>query len=168
MMSWMSLTRTAREGRQCAEGETREHLSEGLAARPTARPMESPSPPAWRPEERHIPAPKPDNEVERLRFTQSLQVFDTVPDESIDEITLFLSGAFKVPIVLVSIVDAERQWFKSRVGLEASETPREVSFCAHTFIPESPEVLLVSDATKDPRFHHNALVLGPPFIRFYC
>ncbi|GFH31617.1 protein kinase domain-containing protein, partial [Haematococcus lacustris] len=75
---------------------------------------------------------------------------------------------FKVPIALVSLVDKERQWFKSVQGLDTDHTDRKSSFCAWTLLPQHPEVLVVEDATKDARFSANMLVTGPPDIRFYA
>jgi GAF domain-containing protein len=76
---------------------------------------------------------------------------------------------FGVPIVLVSLVDSERQWFKSSVGLQGvTETARHSSFCAWTLLPQDPECLVVSDARSDARFRNNPLVSGPPYIQFYA
>merc|ERR1719195_2429005 len=77
----------------------------------------------------HTPCPRTDNEDARLSYLHSLSILDTVPDPAIDNIVEFLARLFKVPIALVSILDSERQWFKARTGLEASETPRDWSFC---------------------------------------
>ncbi len=93
-------------------------------------------------------------------------MLDTAADPQLDDLVRFTATAFGVPIVLVSLVDVHRQWFKARVGLEACETSREVSFCAHAIL--TPRVMVIPDATRDPRFHDNPLVLGPPHIRFYA
>uniref|UniRef100_A0A6B2LR86 GAF domain-containing protein n=1 Tax=Arcella intermedia TaxID=1963864 RepID=A0A6B2LR86_9EUKA len=98
----------------------------------------------------------------------SLHVLDTPPDLPFDRITSLASRLFKVPIALVSLVDAHRQWFKSRYGLEASETPRHCSFCAYAVLEDAPDIFVVLDSLKDPRFRENPLVLGPPFVRFYA
>lgn len=108
----------------------------------------------------------PLNEVERLAALRSLQLLDTEPEERFDRITRIAQRAFRVPIALVSLVDAQRQWFKSRQGLCACETSRDVSFCGHAILDNGP--LIVSNALQDPRFDHNPLVVGDPNIRFYA
>jgi diguanylate cyclase (GGDEF)-like protein len=113
-----------------------------------------------------LPAPLPEDEAARLRALHSLTILDTAPDEHFDRITRIAKRLFDVPTALVSLVDAERQWFKSRLGLEASETPRDISFCGHAITGEDP--LVVRDALEDPRFHDNPLVTGDPKIRFYA
>lgn len=85
-----------------------------------------------------------------------------------DDITRLVSTIFGAPIALVSLVEQERQWFKSVVGLQVTETPRSTSFCAWTLLPVNPEVLVVENALEDPRFRDNSLVTGPPYIRFYA
>jgi len=107
----------------------------------------------------------PPDEAERLRALRRLQLLDSGPAESFDTVTRLVSVALRLPIVLVSLVDADRQWFKSRVGLEAPETPRNVSFCTHAVFARRP--LVIPNATRDPRFEDNPLVTGPPFIRSY-
>jgi len=97
-----------------------------------------------------------------------LNVLDTAPEDRFDDITKLCCMIFKVPIALVSLVDKERQWFKSVQGLATNFTDRKSSFCAWTLLPEHPEVLVVEDATQDARFANNALVTGPPDIRFYA
>mmetsp|Transcript_3321 Transcript_3321/g.9610 ORF Transcript_3321/g.9610 Transcript_3321/m.9610 type:complete len:877 (-) Transcript_3321:642-3272(-) len=89
-------------------------------------------------------------------------------DQRFDDITRLVTTIFRAPIALVSLVEQERQWFKSVVGLQVKETPRSTSFCAWTLIPVNPEVLVVENATLDPRFRDNPLVTGPPHIRFYA
>lgn len=111
-------------------------------------------------------APKPANEDSRLALLRQLEVLDTEPEPMFDQLTKLASELFDTPIALVSLVDAERQWFKSRVGLGATETPREHAFCAWAI--REPDVLVVSDATADPRFAENPLVLDDPNIRFYA
>lgn len=93
-------------------------------------------------------------------------VLDTEPEERFDSITAFCATAFRVPIALVSLIDADRQWFKSRQGLDACETGRDISFCGHAILQEDP--LVVPDALEDPRFADNPLVTGEPKIRFYA
>jgi signal transduction histidine kinase len=111
-------------------------------------------------------ATRPVNETERLRQLYELDILDTPPDQQLDEIASLAAGIFRVPTALVSLVDDERQWFKARHGLEAQETPRSASFCAHAIL--SSDVLLVTDALEDERFTDNPLVIGPPHIRFYA
>lgn len=108
----------------------------------------------------------PDHEGERVDSLRSLNILDTPPEERFDRLTRIAKRLFDVPIALVSLVDADRQWFKSRVGLAASETPRVISFCGHAIL--GPEIFLVSDTLVDPRFFDNPLVTGAPAIRFYA
>ncbi|MGH9942517.1 MAG: PAS domain S-box protein, partial [Pyrinomonadaceae bacterium] len=91
---------------------------------------------------------------------------DTAPEEAFDDLTGMAAYFCAAPTALVSLVDVERQWFKSRVGLEADETPRNVAFCAHTIL--QPELFIVTDAARDARFADNPLVTGAPHIRFYA
>mmetsp|Transcript_1126 Transcript_1126/g.2951 ORF Transcript_1126/g.2951 Transcript_1126/m.2951 type:complete len:618 (-) Transcript_1126:244-2097(-) len=116
----------------------------------------------------HIPAPIPKNDKERVKFLHSLMVLDTETEESFDRITDAAHKAFDVPIALVSLVDAERQWFKSCVGLDVDSTHRDLAFCAHAILPKKPVTLVVEDATLDERFKNSALVLGAPYVRFYA
>jgi GAF domain-containing protein len=107
----------------------------------------------------------PIDEDQRVATLHCLGLLDTPPSESFDRITWLVAELLDVPIALVSLVDQARQWFKSRVGLQATETSREVSFCAHAVF--SRQLLNVPDATRDPRFAGNPLVTGPPNIRAY-
>ncbi|MCY7307754.1 MAG: sensor domain-containing diguanylate cyclase [Rhodoferax sp.] len=109
---------------------------------------------------------KPENEHFRIATLRSLNILDTAPEENFDRVTRLAKRLFGVPIALVSMVDADRQWFKSRVGLAASETSLDVSFCGHAIL--SDEILMVPDALADIRFHDNPLVTGDPSIRFYA
>lgn len=112
-------------------------------------------------------APKiPANEAQRLKALASFNILDTLPEKSYDDITAIAAKICNTPIALISLVDKNRQWFKSKQGLEASETPREVAFCAHA-IMEPDELFEVPDATKDPRFHDNPIVTGDPNVIFY-
>jgi len=95
-----------------------------------------------------------------------LALLDTGPEDRFDRITRTAARLFGVPTALITLVDADRQWFKSRQGLAATEIPREISFCAHAILAEGP--LVVPDTHRDPRFADNPLVLGPPHIRFYA
>ena len=111
--------------------------------------------------------PIPANEVERLTALRRYHILDTLPEQAYDDITRLASYICKTPIALITFVDSNRQWFKSRVGLDLEETPRDISFCTHTLtIPD--EMLIVPDATKDPRFSDNPFVTGEPKIRFYA
>lgn len=108
----------------------------------------------------------PEDEARRRAALCSLDLLDTPPDERFDRVTRIAQRLFDVPIALVSLVDAERQWFKSRRGLDATETPRAISFCGHAILGDG--VFEVPDATADPRFHDNPLVLDAPGVRFYA
>lgn len=110
--------------------------------------------------------PIPANEARRLAALQALALLDTPAEERFDRITRTAQRVFNVPIAVISLVDVNRQWFKSCQGLDSSETPRDISFCAHTIMSDS--VLVIPDATLDPRFVDNPLVTGDPYIRFYA
>ncbi len=113
-----------------------------------------------------IKPPYPIDETARLATLRRLNVLDTPPEERFDRLTRLAKRLFDVPIALVSLVDADRQWFKSRQGLEAAETSRDVSFCGHAILGD--DVMVVSDASRDERFVDNPLVAGDPEIRFYA
>ena len=111
-------------------------------------------------------APLPHNEVARLKALKLLQVLDTAPEDAFDQITSTAAQIFGVPIALISLVDANRQWFKSCYGLSTSQTGRDESFCAHAILDSRP--FIIPDALQDPRFCDNILVTNPPYIRFYA
>lgn len=110
--------------------------------------------------------PLPVNEPLRLEALRSLQVLDTSQDPRFERLVQLATQIMGTPIALVSLVDADRQWFKAKVGLEANETSREIAFCAHAILSDAP--LVVEDASSDDRFAENPLVLGDPGIRFYA
>ncbi|OZI26479.1 GGDEF domain-containing protein [Bordetella genomosp. 9] len=112
------------------------------------------------------PAAIPLNESARIARLRSLQILDTLPEERFDRLTRLAKRMFGVPIALVSLVDVNRQWFKSHQGLDVAETPRDVSFCAHAILHDA--VLEIPDARDDGRFFDNPLVTGNPGIRFYA
>ena len=107
-------------------------------------------------------------QAERLRLAtlREYHIMDTAPEEGFDRITKIVADLFDAPIVLVSLVDDCRQWFKSAYGLDTPETAREISFCQHVITDDQP--VIVTDVVGDPRFRDNPLVTGDPFIRFYA
>lgn len=112
---------------------------------------------------------KPDiplDEGVRLKALRSLDVLDTPSEERFDRLTRLAKRMFDVPIALVSLVDENRQWFKSCTGLNVSETPRDISFCGHAILEN--EIFIIPDTIKDERFSDNPLVLNEPYIRFYA
>ena len=108
----------------------------------------------------------PVNESNRIAALCGLAILDTPPEERFDRITRIAQRHFQVPIALVSLIDSDRQWFKSRQGLDATETPRDISFCGHAIL--SDEVFYIPNALEDLRFADNPLVTGAPNIRFYA
>lgn len=110
--------------------------------------------------------PIPTDEQERLKTLRGLNILDTSAEERFDRLTRVAKRTFQVPIALVSLVDENRQWFKSCQGLPVSETPRTISFCGHTIIGD--DIFHVPDTFLDDRFADNPLVTGEPFIRFYA
>jgi phosphoribosyl 1,2-cyclic phosphodiesterase len=115
---------------------------------------------------RWMRARNPEDEEKRLAVLHRLGILDTAPEERFDRITRIAADAFGVPIAFVSLVDRDRQWFKSRIGVTVTETPREVSLCAHAILLGRP--LIVTDTHQDVRFADNPLVVGDPLIRFYA
>lgn len=108
----------------------------------------------------------PENEQTRLETLRSLSILDTPPEEEFDRFTRIAKRLFNVPMALVSLVDENRQWFKSCMGLDATETPRDISFCGHAILGDRP--FIINNALEDERFSDNPLVTGAPHIRFYA
>ncbi len=113
-----------------------------------------------------IAPPVPTDEIERIAALCRLHILDTPPEERFDRITRTAQRLFGVPIALVSLVDRERQWFKSRRGLDAIETPRQISFCGHAILADGP--FIINDTLGDERFADNPLVTGELGLRFYA
>jgi diguanylate cyclase (GGDEF)-like protein len=112
-------------------------------------------------------APTPSNEAERLAALKSYEVLDTTCEAAFDNIAQMAAQMTGCPISLVSLIDGERQWFKSKIGIETAQTPRDFAFCAHA-IANPDETLIVPDALEDSRFADNPLVQNGPAIRFYA
>ena len=108
----------------------------------------------------------PPDEAFRLSTLRALHLLDTPPEERFDRLTRMARRMFGVTTALVSLVDQNRQWFKSKQGLSETETPRDVSFCGHAILSDTP--LVIPDALRDPRFSDNPLVTGAPHVRFYA
>ena len=108
----------------------------------------------------------PADEQSRLAALREANILDTPPEDRFDRLTRMARKIFDVPIVLISIVDENRQWFKSKIGLDVCETAREISFCGHAIL--SDDVLVIPNALEDTRFSDNPLVVGEPYIRFYA
>ncbi len=112
------------------------------------------------------PLVAPPNERERLAALRGYQVLDSDPEQCFDDLTFLAASICGTPMALVSLVDEDRQWFKSRVGVSMRETARNISFCTHTI--QKPDLLLVPDALLDERFRNSPLVRSEPLIRFYA
>lgn len=112
-----------------------------------------------------ISAPLPLDESQRLESLRACGVLDTPPEPEFEDLTLLAARILNAPIALISLVDHDRQWFKSRVGMNEHQTPRSVAFCAHAIL--QPDPLIVTDATRDLRFHDNPLVTGQHGVRMY-
>ncbi len=108
----------------------------------------------------------PPNEPDRLRALREYGILDTAPEQSFDDLTALAAHLCEAPIALISLLDENRQWFKSRIGITATETARDISFCTHAIL--EPDLFIVPDACKDARFAENPLVTSDPHIRFYA
>jgi two-component system cell cycle sensor histidine kinase/response regulator CckA len=111
-------------------------------------------------------APVKTNESRRLKVLWQYDILDTVPEEVFDDLTELAARICEAPIALISLVDEDRQWFKSKIGVTVTETSRDISFCAHAI--KQQELFIIPDATKDLRFSNNPLVISDPKIRFYA
>ena len=108
----------------------------------------------------------PQNEAERLEALWQMKILDTAPEVRFDRITKEAAEKLRVPISTISIIDKDREWYKSCIGLDIKEQPREISFCAHALL--SREIFIIEDTKKDPRFVDNPQVVGYPYIRSYA
>ena len=106
------------------------------------------------------------SETARLEAVRRYRILDTEPEKAFDDLTLLASQICGTPIALITLLDEERQWFKSRVGMGATETARSVAFCAHTI--QQDDLFVVPDTLADERFRDNPLVRGEPWLRFYA
>lgn len=111
-------------------------------------------------------APIPADESDRLAELKALNILDTPREPKLDKITELVADVFQVPMVFLTMVDGDRQWFKSTFGTNVETTPRSVGFCAHTML--EPEAMIVPNATKDERFADNPFVTGDFHLRFYA
>jgi GAF domain-containing protein len=110
--------------------------------------------------------PIPANEVDRLRSVKLYRILDSGAEKTFDDLTRLAAAICETPISLVSLIDSDRQWFKSKVGIDLEQTSRDVSFCAHALVDN--KMLVVEDATKDPRFVDNPYVTAESPVRFYA
>lgn len=111
-------------------------------------------------------APIPSNEDKRLCAVRDLNILDTGMEERFDRITKEATEKFHVPVSTITIIDKEREWFKSSQGLKVKESPRDISFCGHALVSEV--MMIIEDTLKDPHFADNPMVTNPPFVRFYA
>jgi two-component system, OmpR family, sensor histidine kinase VicK len=124
-----------------------------------------PIPIGWAPQTK-FRVPIPFNEPERLATLRSCQILDTPSEEVFNDIIELAAGICGAPIAMISLVDSERQWFKAKLGISATETPRDIAFCAHAIMER--DLFVIPDATADRRFATNPLVTTDPKIRFYA
>ena len=112
------------------------------------------------------PAKFPTNENERLQKLKSYDILDTLAEKEYDDIAELAAYICDTPIALISLIDGERQWFKSKIGLDINETHRDIAFCAHAILGE--DIFNVPDSSLDERFQDNPLVTGFPNVKFYA
>ena len=110
--------------------------------------------------------PTPHNEAQRLETLRSFGILDTLPEREFDDLALLASQICGTPMAMVSLIDADRQWFKAKIGVAATQTPRDLAFCAHAIL--QADLFIIHDALEDERFLHNPFVTGDPRIRFYA
>src|SRR3990172_1641371 len=110
-------------------------------------------------------APLPDNEAARLEALRQCEILDTASEEAFDYLTALAAHICEAPIALISLIDEDRQWFKSKVGLDITETSRDIAFCAHAIL--QADLFIVRDAFKDKRFSVNPLLTSEPHILFF-
>ena len=114
------------------------------------------------------PAPILPGDEDRVQYLRSLNILDTKEEASFDRITEAASTILQTPIALVSLVDKDRQWFKSKVGVDVCETSRDLAFCSHAIIQPDERPFIIDDALEDERFKYSDPVLGEPHVRFYA
>jgi diguanylate cyclase (GGDEF)-like protein len=117
--------------------------------------------------EPQVQCPVPDNEAERVRAVHAYDVLGSAPEVDFDALTRVAAHTFQTPVAVVGLMDSDRLWFKSRLGLDVPQLDRQIAFCAFA-IMQPGEVLVVEDLQQDPRFKHNPLVTNPPHVRFYA
>jgi GAF domain-containing protein len=113
-----------------------------------------------------MPVLMPNTDAARVAALEKYAILDTDPEQSFDDLTLLAAFICKTPSAMISLVDENRQWFKSRIGVDISETPREIAFCSVAI--QQSGVFIVPDALEDERFRNNPLVVSEPHIRFYA